>query len=113
MASRKSGAAEPGSWFGASLPTTWHFVHCSAVKSSIVSFTFAGGGGGTSTVRYGKLFADDAAKYSTSRVASSSAKWKVGMRMRSHGRSGVGPLRKPNSQPGCTFAPSPVMMGGA
>ena len=61
-----------------------------------------------------------AVKKRTKPVASSSLKWKVGMRSLTQGRrflpsaaSPIGSFKKEKSQPGCTFQPSPFKMGGA
>src|SRR5207248_7102575 len=110
LASRKLGAAEAGSWLGASFPITWQEVHFNSAISAVASFEICGLISCETGVRYGQLFCDAAAKKWTSSVASWSAKWKVGIRIESQGLSGIGPRRNPNSHSGCTRQPSPVRM---
>src|SRR2546421_7250338 len=113
LARRKLGAALAGSWLGASLPITWQERHFSSAISPVASFEACAESAGASALRYGNDLFEAAAKKCTRSPASESLKWKVGMRRVSHGRRSNGPLRKPNSQVGCTRQPSPVRMGGA
>src|SRR3954469_7779383 len=62
FARRKLGAAEAGSWFGASFPITWQEVHFNSAISAVASFDLAGLISCDTGVRYGQLFCDAAAK---------------------------------------------------
>src|SRR6266851_6628451 len=58
FANWKLGAALAGSWFGASLPTTWQERHLSSPIRAVASLDWAAESAGASAVRYGKgLFA--------------------------------------------------------
>src|SRR4051812_33504868 len=51
FASRKLGAAEAGSWLGASFPMTWQEVHFNSAIKAVASFDFSGAIAGASAVR--------------------------------------------------------------
>src|SRR3954468_2113136 len=62
FARRKFGAAEDGSWFGASFPITWQEVHFNSAISAVASFDLCGLISCDTGVKYGQLFCDAAAK---------------------------------------------------
>src|SRR6267154_237454 len=61
LARRKFGAAEAGSWLGASFPMTWQEVHFSSAISAVASLDLSGASAFASAVRYGQLFCEAAA----------------------------------------------------